>query len=137
MFWNLIFFRENKLASDDEIKKKLTRSNSQRDVLNFFLAFLEYISFFSCRVLSWFDENSVIIENFFRLIQTLIVEKKKDWKIIARREFQHEMLNFFFVFLEYISLFSCRVLSWFDENSVIIEKILRLIQILIIEEKKE
>jgi superfamily II DNA helicase RecQ len=46
-------------------------------MLDFCFAFLEYISFLSCRVLYWFDENSVVIEKYLRLIQILIVEKKK------------------------------------------------------------
>jgi hypothetical protein len=47
-------------------------------MLDFYFAFLEYISFFSCRVLYWFDENSIVIKKNFRLIQILIVEKKKE-----------------------------------------------------------
>jgi hypothetical protein len=80
MLWSLTFFRENTLASDDENKKKLTWRKTQREMLDFCFAFLEYISFLWCRVLSWFDENSIVVEKSLRLIQTLIVEKKKNKK---------------------------------------------------------
>jgi hypothetical protein len=46
-------------------------------MLDSFLAFLKYISSFLCSVSIWSDENSVIVENFFRLIRVLISSEKK------------------------------------------------------------
>jgi hypothetical protein len=80
MLWNLIFFRENRLTNDDEIKKKLIWSNFQNEILDFCFAFLKYISIFWCRVSFWFDESTIFIEKFFDLIQILIVEKKNNNK---------------------------------------------------------
>jgi hypothetical protein len=47
-------------------------------MLDFCFAFLEYNSFLVWRVSKWFDENLIIIEKFLDLIQTLIVEKKRN-----------------------------------------------------------
>jgi hypothetical protein len=47
-------------------------------MLDFCFAFWEYISSFLCRVSKWFDENLVIIEKSFDLIQILIVEKERN-----------------------------------------------------------
>jgi hypothetical protein len=47
-------------------------------MLDFCFAFLEYNSSFVWRVSKWFDENLIIIEKSFDLIQILIVEKKRN-----------------------------------------------------------
>jgi hypothetical protein len=46
------------------------------------------------------------------------------------------MFDFCFASLEYNSSFVWHVSKWFDENLIIIEKFLDLIQILIVEKKK-
>ncbi len=121
--------RQRDLKKIDSIKL------STRDARLFFCIFRVYfILFMSSSVLIWrkFSNHQKI----FSLESNSNRREKKDWKIIIQSNFQREMLDSFLAYLEYISFFSCRVLCWFDENSVIIENFFPLNQILIVEKKK-